>query len=622
MRSLVPMIAFLTLVLTAFPASAGTTFVDATSDVFPDGLARGHYLWGDCEGDGDDDLLVGGKTIYLNEGSPDFRLLRHTATGDLGGGNHQRALWLDLDNDGDLDLVGIGNGDREELFLNEGECSFVSISDQDGDGTPDLADGAPSTTATVGDIDADGDLDLYVGTYERQCTQEICGDCMVDKLWRNEGDNTFTDVTVSSGIDAGERALAGNCMLDTALACTSDADCTTRENDTCKSGLCARGSNWVDYDDDGDQDIFVSNYRLDPNFLWENDGSGNFVNVAFDRNVDGDEDSGSWGHVLGSDWADYDNDGDMDLYTAALAHNWGVALFDHDISQLLQSSGPPSYDFVDVRPSSGMRPFDTGVQADWAETCPAWADIDNDGILDLYATHIYASSTENYSTMNEGHDDGTFTPGRTMGADLGLYHDYSAAWSDFDQDGDLDLVTCGADCPEGCESNAHFFRNDGALDAPWLQIRARGAATDTNPRTNRTGVGVRIVATEGALSQMREVQGGHGYHTAMNSAVQHFGFGTVGDDAVDTVTVRWTTGVEDVFDDVPVDVRYLAVEDGTVRRGTSATDLQDLAPGGNLFPFRDSALGDGQSYFYRVEGDVSILLERDDAAGDVVISAK
>ena len=176
------------------------------------------------------------------------------------------------------------------------------------------------------------------------------------------------------------------------------------------------------------------------------------------------------GHYL---WGDCD----MDLYTANLAHNWGYLAFGHDISQLLENGGPPDFAFTDIRPSSGMRPFDTGVQNDWAETSPAWADYDNDGSLDIYVTHIYDSSAENYSDLYRGHADGTSMRTTEDHPELELYRDYSAAWCDFDQDGDLDLVTYGAPTPTGTAS-AHLFRNDGGDAGRWVHVRRSSGAED------------------------------------------------------------------------------------------------------------------------------------------------
>jgi len=618
----------LALAVAAPPAVAQVTFLHVTPVYFRDGLSNGHYLWGDCDGDGDIDLLVGGKTLYLNDGPPDFRFSRLTDTGELGAGPHSRALWIDIDNDGDLDLFGIGSGDNERLYENDGSCSFTDISDfnHDGDFT-DMGDGAPSTTASTGDLDGDGFLDLYVGNYERNCggSPVICGDCMTDRLWRNLGDNTFEDITVPAGIYAQEHAITGFCYVGR-TPCTSDADCAPFPADSCVSGTCARGSNWVDYDNDGDQDIFVSNYRLHPNLLWENDGFGSFTEVAEAHNVDGDEDSGAWGHVLGSDWADYDNDGDMDLYTANLAHSVWVVQYGHDISQLLENLGPPGFDFVDVRESSGMRAHSTSAQPDWAETHPAWADYDNDGDLDIYVTHIYDSSNLNFSTLYSNDGDKTFTETTAAhGTDLGLFKNYSAGWCDFDRDGDLDLVTYGAPERTG-SSTARLYRNEGGSDNAWLQLRVWGKATTPGTGSNRFGVGVRVSVSFLGNNQLREVQGGFGYHTAMSSMPLEFGFGTAPPTAsFDSMTIRWTTGESWDFEGQPLHLHYTAWERIKIGRGPdcSVDPLPELV--GGLFPYHDLVLSDGQTHYYRLEGtegDETLAMVKQPERGFAVLTLK
>ncbi len=612
-------------VLSGMAALAQPVFVDVTAEIFPDGLANGHYVWGDCNGDGFDDLLVGASTIYLSEGPPHWRMPRHTATGALSSGAHARGIFVDIDNDGDLDIFGIGQGMSEELFENDGACSFVNISDADGNGHRDMGDGFPSMTASTGDYDADGFLDLYVGNYERHCDSNICGDCTPDRLWRNRGNRTFENATGASGIGAQELSLTGTC-LKSGAACSSDADCAPFPTDSCKFGTCARGSNWIDYDSDGDLDIFVSNYRLDPNLLWENQGDGTFTNVSFAKNCDGDEDGGAWGHVLGSDWADYDNDGDFDLYTANLTHNWGFVALQHDISQLLRSSGAPDFIFDDLRASSGMRPFDVNQQADWAETSPAWADYDNDGHVDIYVTHIYETSAMNYSTLYRNDGDGSFSETtRAHGADLGVFHDYSATWADFDRDGDLDLLTYGAACPQGCASMARLYRNDGGHANAWLHLQPRGQVAAPGTGTNRQGIGVRVIAREGSTVQMREVQGGFGYHVSMNSPAVEFGFGEAADGTLDELEVRWTTGASDLFANVPMRGRMLVLEFGDLHRGTAPDALAPGASPVKLFPHREATLNDGVTMFYRVAGEgirETLFVEKNAATGEVVLSLR
>lgn len=602
--------------------AADVTFTDATDEVFPDGLTCSNYLWGDCDGDGDDDLLSGAKTLYINQGAPDYRLTRKTDTGDLSTSPHRWPQWIDIDNDGDLDIFGAGSGDNERLLLNDGSCSFTDISDMNGDGNPDdLGDGAPSVTVTVGDYDADGYLDAFVGNYELHCDTNVCADCTLDALWRNLGDNTLDNVYDDLGMAAAELGAAGYCV-NAQTPCDGPEDCAPYPTDSCKIGLCARSSKWVDFDGDGHLDLYVGNYRLDQNFMWRNDGAGGFTNVAPAHNLDGNEEEGGvYGHTLGVDWGDYDNDGDMDVYIANLAHAWGWFLgADHDHSELRENDGHDTFHFEDVRPSSGMYQWDPfALGTDWSEFTPAWADYDNDGNLDIYVTHGYI--TENYSNnrLYRGHGDGTFTETTTShGANLALYKSEWAAWADFDNDGDVDLVTCGS------QSNAdtsprepHLFRNDGANADDWIQVVVAGRGAGG---TNASGVGVRLEARDGDVTRIREIDGGHGYHVEHNSYVQTIGLGDALDGQLDELRIRWTDLSTWSHAALPVGLRYTAYDGARVTRGTTpAASLPDLA--GALVPYFDRVLGDGETYFYRIEGAAGTLhVSRDDTRGAVVLT--
>ncbi|UCF66848.1 MAG: VCBS repeat-containing protein [Acidobacteriota bacterium] len=228
-------------------SEAEVLFTDVTEQAGLAGTGAVNFSWADYDNDGDPDLLVGCSRLFRNDGAPDYGFTDVTAEAGLGG-NH--GTWADIDNDGDLDLYCAARNQSARLWENAGDGTFVEITDFDGDGTRDMTVDSPSITGAWADFDLDGFVDMYVGNYERTGN----ADCDIDTLWKNDGDKTFTDVTTASGIEAGEGAIV-------------NAD----------PGMCARGVTWGDYNNDGWADIYVSDYRLDQNMLFENQGDGTFV---------------------------------------------------------------------------------------------------------------------------------------------------------------------------------------------------------------------------------------------------------------------------------------------------------------------------------------------------------
>jgi hypothetical protein len=603
-------------------AMAQVTFVEVTTPAGLDGIPQGQIAWGDYDNDGFQDLLIACRQLYRNGGPPDFVFTDVTASAGLGDTSVNRGVWGDYDNDGFLDIYCPGpssesnqDPNRSRLWRNNGDGTFTEEADRNDDGINDhVNDPYNGTAAAWGDADADGFIDLYVGNYEWVCTTEDCGRCYPDYFWHNNGDGTFSDWSTAVGLRAAEAAWPG------------------QEG----PGLCVRGINWGDYNNDGALDIFVSMYRLDPNFLLENDGNGNFTDVAVARNADGDEDAGSWGHVLGSAWGDMDNDGDLDLYTANLAHDVFACAGGHDTSQALRNEGAAGgYGFTDTRlpreaPANGMwgwNPCDLArPQLDFAEACPAWADYDNDGNLDLYIGQInngLSTAVNNISHLYRNDGSGNYTDtSAAHGADLRIYDNTTVAWADYDNDGDLDLATRGKPTSDGT-NRMRLYRNDGGNASDWAVVTVVGSATTPGTGTNVAGIGVRVTLTEDAVSMIREVEGGHGYHASQNSLPVEFGLGAPdGESTFDTLDVRWTTGVTHQFSQVPRN-RMLVVHEAarTLRRGTDpAVDpLPVLDGAARLFPYTDPVLNDGNTYFYRIDGAVTIRLDKDPVAGTVLI---
>ena len=251
----------------------------------------------------------------------------------------------------------------------------------------------------------------------------------------------------------------------------------------------------------------------------------------------------------GAAWADYDNDGFIDLYiTNTSGTNW---LYHND-------SGTA---FTNVAATAGVGSGGAGRGV-------AWGDYDNDGDLDL-ATISYTSSLLLYS--NNG--DGTFANiASTVGAGL-TGSVFQAAWADYDRDGDLDLYVGKVDA-----GGNHFLVSAGGANS-WLAVTLVGS-TD-----NRKGVGAVVAATVGGITQMRAVDGGTGL-TSQDSLPVEFGLGVAS--AVDTLTVQWPSGSTDVLMNVAANQMITVTQGGTETPPTVAitapTPDQILAAGTTSTP--------------------------------------
>ncbi|NNM32341.1 MAG: CRTAC1 family protein, partial [Gemmatimonadetes bacterium] len=292
--------------------------------------------------------------------------------------------WADYDGDGDLDLfVGMRYGPNH-LYRND-DGRFTDVAPEAG-----LADAQDTRAAAWGDYDADGDPDLYVG-FPAEVGEG-------NRLYRNDG-GRFTDVAGEKGV-----GLVG----------------TTRQ------------PSWVDYDGDGDLDLFVA-MRDQPNRLFRNDGDGPFTDVTEVAGV------GDPRRTVGVVWFDYDHDGDLDVH---------ISNQNGDEDAFLQNQGDGS--FVDVAPDLGMNWPGRGEE--YGSVAPAVADYDNDGDLDLFI----AAYGPDVLWSNNG--DGTFdnvTDPETLGQD---YHSTTAAWADFDHDGRPDLLVTSY-LGDVAEAEDHLFLN-------------------------------------------------------------------------------------------------------------------------------------------------------------------
>jgi hypothetical protein len=474
--------------------------------------ASSRVSWGDYDGDGDDDLMTNGPTLYQNQGDGSFVDVTATAipagtTNSAGGG-----LWGDYDGDGCLDWFGQGGGYSAGEVLLHNDCAggftdtwassgiddTQSERDCDGDGE---AEHSPTEGAGWADYNGDGLLDLYLANYE--CSSEH--DYYLnydDRLFENMGDGTFVDASEAVGIETSNQA--------------------------------GRGVTPGDYDLDGDVDIFVSNYRLDRNFFYANLGDGALEQIAADNGTQGSYhmDWRSYGHTIGSVFGDIDNDGDFDMVHANLAHPFYYHF--SDVTQVLINDGAGQ--FVDEAEARGIYYRETASN-------PVLFDADNDGDLDLFITNVYADRDSDFY-LNDG--TGHFQLANWESG-LVVRNGWGAAASDYDNDGDVDLVAYD------------LFRNDLDNDNHWLQVRAVGVEGNT------AALGAVVQVDAGTLSQLRMVSGGSGT-SSQDSQTQHFGLGA--NASVDSVTVYFPYQDEPVtITGVDADQRLWVYSDGSHSTG-------------------------------------------------------
>jgi hypothetical protein len=459
-------------------------------------------------------LPAAGKTTFT-----DVSVTAGVFEDNLGWG----AAWGDYDGDGNIDIFTVGHlGSICQLWHNNGDGTFTDVTTAAG---MLMADGDAHGPCWA-DLDNDGDLDLYVGKGTNKKDKPI----NYNDLYRNNGDGTFTNIAVDQGVtgigcpNRGVTAIDYDNDGDLDLFIPSyfvhdmllgnilfrndgDFDFTNVANEAGVSeGFRERGAAWADYNLDGNIDFFIS----ETNALYRNNGDGTFLNVIRQANI-------VQGLSNGAAWGDYDNDGFPDLYVfgdsgAFLYHNNG------------------NRTFTDVTLTSGTANAPRALGADWG-------DYDNDGDLDLYVTNY---SKPHRLFRNNG--DGTFTDS-AKGAgvavdDFGMGSD--GTFIDYNNDGFLDLFICNGGGPE--PGPYLLFQNDGN-ENHWLKIVLVG--TQSNPG----GVGARIALTAGTITAYRQYFGQHAM--AQNHIPVHFGLGA--ESTVTSIVVNWPDGTSQEVDGVAAD---------------------------------------------------------------------
>ncbi len=478
---------------------------------------------GDFDGDGAIDLIVtrldGHDLLYRNRGNGQFDEV--SAEVGLSDWNlaSNGALWGDIDNDGDLDLFITTVGDtRHYLFINQGG-EFTEEAMERGTAV-ETGDRRIGFSATFGDYDRDGFLDLHVTEWR---PSQLVGEARAGvRLLRNRGADApgfFEDVTESAGV-AMEQVVS-----------QTQQDLTV--------GTFAFGSTFVDLDGDGWPELAVSSDFGTSRLFWNN-GDGTFTDGTLDARV------GTAQNAMGTTFGDYDADGDLDwfvtsVYSTSRGSPGGDEEGTKDGNRLFRNDGDRR--FSDVTDLAGVRNGSWGWGA-------AFFDADNDGDLDLTMTNGmlmmpgYGADAMRY-WENQGK--GTF---RSRSTEVGLddiEDGKGLLVFDADGDGDLDVFVVNN------ASEPRLYLNQSRGAGSWLRVTLEGTIS------NRQGLGARVsVNAVGLPEQIREM-GVSSHFLGQSESALHFGLSDA--DTADLI-IRWpASGYITTLNGVPAD-RWILVTEG------------------------------------------------------------
>ncbi len=449
--------------LSLLPFAAFAQFQDVSnqynisneSDHSVNGSGLSYY---DYDKDGWDDLTIATKGIpikvYHNSSVNGFELaFTFPSAFDA-----KHPIWVDYDNDGDADFfIGL-NLNSCRLYRNDGENVFTDV-------TADLnlpLESAETHGCAWADYDSDGWLDCYISNYNR-------ADGVTNWLLHSNGDGTFTEVADSLGVDNGSKATFQ--------------------------------SSWIDYDLDGDVDLFVVNDHQEGNFLYANNGDGTFYDAS--------EESGALLYVFSmcSTMCDYDNDCDLDMYVSNVEY-----------SNILMNN--ENGFFQNVAEQAGV----AGTQLSWGAI---WLDYDNNFLEDLFVTNTCPVDTGCVNPLYANQGNGTFMQIDLTETGNDYHNAFCVAKGDLDNDGYADFATTNS-FPTSVSIWQNVMEGNN-----WLKITLQGTIS------NRDAIGTLLKLHSNGQTKLIQTKCGDNY---LSQDSQHITVGMNDILMMDSMIVTWPSG--------------------------------------------------------------------------------
>ncbi len=498
----------------------------------------------------------------------------------MGGG----AVFFDYDNDGWEDIYITSGKGKDHLYKNNGNGNFNLITDN----WLDITEQYYTTSVVSGDINNDGFRDLFVTTWRGQ---DNSGALERNLLFVNNGDGTFSENGIESGLNFDSFSM-GSAMLDydndgyldiytinyietSAFLYDGNGDINGYNHDCFENqfyrnngdgtfseisetlGLnnngCALAVMPTDFDQDNDTDIYIANdfgEFIVPNTMLSNDSPTNsFTNVSVSTNMN----IGLYG--MGIAYADIDKDLDFDYYLTNIGRN-----------VLIQNDG--SQNFTDISTFAGVE--NTYTEGSTTLFTSGWGtaffDVNNDTWPDLFVSNGKVTAADFIATgendpnklyINNG--DLTFTDISNSAGINDFSRGRGMIYSDYDKDGDLDILVVVLDSSEDTNARTTLYQNqlnpNGSDSKNWVQISLQGTVV------NRDAMGSKIELTVNGEKLIQEIHG-QGSHASQSSLIAHFG---LADNAIiDELKVIWSSTDTQVFTDLEVNKRYQLTQGSTL----------------------------------------------------------